>query len=612
MPVTALSYTRLRLLVGDSVTKKQIAGLLPFLGLDIESEQGDLVRVEYSPNRPDYSTDVGIALGLQGLIGRKTGPVALDVHDSDKYTISVKPAVSKIRPFVTGIVARRGRVDKHTIKQLVAMQEDLHMGVGRKRVKSSIGIHDMDNIAFPLLYTVAGRSHRFTPLHHDDDNNDDGDDDNNNDLHSDGNIPPTSQQTSLSVSEILSQTDVGRTYGSILGDATMVPVILDSEGRTVSLPPIINAALTTVTTKTRNLFVDVTGTSKKDSEDVLAVIATFLQSAGFRLESVCISGARNSTPHLAQRSMSIDASLVNEMLGTNLSTAEIISSLKRSRLGAVVTGRKSKHNKDHHAADTIICTIPPYRFDIFGPMDLVEEAALGHGIQNLKPVLSPSMTLGMASLGSVRLRSLARVMVGLGYTEALNSNLTSMRVLDPLHNTSLHQGLISTLDSKSSEHTILRNSVLACLLENLSRNIHEPYPQRLFEVGTVFSDTSTPGGYHGDAARDTQADNTQVREHTCLSAISAHAGAGFTETKAVLRSLLHAGLGVHVHTKTMIGDHPILEAGRSATIVTAHGTKIGLMGEISPAVRKAYRIRVPVVGFEIPLISELASEPHLL
>ena len=51
MPVVELSYTRLQKLVGK-VTKKQISDSLPFLGLDIESEDKDQVRIEYSPNRP--------------------------------------------------------------------------------------------------------------------------------------------------------------------------------------------------------------------------------------------------------------------------------------------------------------------------------------------------------------------------------------------------------------------------------------------------------------------------------------------------------------------------------------------------------------------------------
>ena len=61
MPVVELSYSRLQKLIGKFQKKKSLI-LLPFLGLDIESEDKDLVRIEYSPNRPDYSTDFGIAL----------------------------------------------------------------------------------------------------------------------------------------------------------------------------------------------------------------------------------------------------------------------------------------------------------------------------------------------------------------------------------------------------------------------------------------------------------------------------------------------------------------------------------------------------------------------
>ena len=67
---------------------------------------------------------------------------------------------------------------------------------------------------------------------------------------------------------------------------------MDSNEKTVSFPPIINAAITAVTTKTKNLFVEVTGINKDDAEDMLSVVATILQSAGFALEHIQISGAK--------------------------------------------------------------------------------------------------------------------------------------------------------------------------------------------------------------------------------------------------------------------------------------------------------------------------------
>ena len=539
MPVVELSYSRIRKLIGK-VSKKQISDSLPFLGLDIESEDKDLVRVEYSPNRPDYSTDFGIALGLQGLLGIKAGLIKLNVKKSNEYPISVKSDVSRIRPFVTGIVAKNGKINDKTIKQLMTMQEDLHFGIGRKRKKSSIGIHDLDEITFPLVYTTTNRNHKFIPLN---------------------------SEKELSISEILDTTDVGKDYGSLLGQSPQVPIILDAKQNTVSFPPIINASVTTVTTKTKNLFVEVTGLNKDDAEDMLSVVATILQSAGFTLESVKITGGKNFSPKLEYRKMTVDSSLINQILGLNLTSSQIVSSLKKSRLDASSKGTD------------IICTIPAYRFDIFGPMDLVEEVALGYGIQNLEPRISPSHTIGKINSISLKLKSLDQTMIGLGYLEALNSSLTSKRVLYDMTNRDSTK-LLSVLDSKSREHTILRDSILPGLLENLSRNIHESYPQRMFETGTVFA-TENP-----------------ISEKISFSGISAHKDANFTEIKSIIQSALNIGFGIKIETKTATDS--IFEEGYCASII-ANNIPIGIIGKIDSEIIENYKIRVPVVGFEISL-----------
>ena len=538
MPVVEISYSNLQKLIGKS-SKKQISESLPFLGLDIESEEGDLVRVEYSPNRPDYSTDFGIALGMQGLLGVKTGAIKLNVKKSS-YSIKVNPAVSKVRPFVTGIIAKGGKIDDKLIKQLMAMQEDLHFGIGRKRKKSSIGIHDLDQISFPLTYTTANRSHSFVPL---------------------------ASENTMSISQIIENTEVGKDYGSLLGNSPKVPIILDSNSDTVSFPPIINAAVTTVTPKTKNLFVEVTGINKNDAEDMLAIVATILQSAGFSLYGVKISGAGNSSPKLESRKITISPSLINETLGLSLNTSKIISSLKKSRLDAV-SKRKN-----------IVCTVPAYRFDIFGPMDLVEEVALGYGIQNLEPVLSPSQTIGQTNPISDKIKSLSLTMVGLGYLEALNSSLTSKRILYEMTNRESKK-IISVLDSKSQEHTILRDSILPGLVENISRNIHAAYPQKLFETGTVFSD------------------GNPIDEKISFAGISAHQDANFTEIKSILQSALHTALNLEIETKTLAD--PIFENGRSAAVLV-NGKKVGIIGEINSQTIENYKIRVPAVGFEVHL-----------
>ncbi|KAG2472673.1 MAG: Phenylalanyl-tRNA synthetase beta chain [Nitrosopumilales archaeon] len=539
MPVVELELPRLQKLVGKT-NRKKIIDTLPFVGLDIESQKNDIIRVEYSPNRPDYSTDFGIALGLQGLLGTKTGIQKLKIKKIEGYQIKVDSSVSKVRPFVTGIVARNGKIDEKVLRQLIVMQEDLHNGIGRRRKKSSIGIHDLDTISFPLTYTTTSRNHKFIPLN-------------------------SSQENSIS--EILENTEVGQDYGYILGNSPKVPIIIDSLGNTVSFPPIINSSMTIVTTKTKNLLVEVTGLDKNDVEDMLSVVATVLQSAGFELCSVKISGAKNSNPKFNQRKILINTNFVNAMLGLNISPGKIISALKKCRLEA------TSKNKN------IICTVPRYRFDIFGPMDLVEEVALGYGIENLKPNLSASKTLGQKNQKSNDLNSMCQIMVGLGYMEALNSSLTSKRILYDLTNRD-SSNIISVMNSKSQEHTILQDFILAGLLNNLSSNIHEPYPQKLFEIGTIFSKRNP------------------IDEEIHLACVNSHKDANFSEIKSILQSALKTGFNIVCNTKT--STHPTFSKGRAAEIIVA-GKSYGIIGEIDSKVRGNFKIREPVVGFELKL-----------
>jgi phenylalanyl-tRNA synthetase beta chain len=152
--------------------------------------------------------------------------------------------------------------------------------------------------------------------------------------------------------------------------------------------------------------------------------------------------------------------------------------------------------------------------------------------------------------------------------EALNSSLTSKRILYDMTNRKPSK-VISVLDSKSQEHTILRDSVLPGLLENLSKNIHSQYPQKLFETGTVFSQ------------------NNPIDEKTSFAAVCAHQDAA-----------LKTGFNLNIETKTVF--HESFEKGRTASILV-EGKSIGFMGEINSKTIENYKIRVPVVGFEINL-----------
>ena len=542
MPVVELNLNRIKKLVSGNVTKKKIIDVLPFLGLDIESQDGDEIRIEYSPNRPDYSTDFGIALGLQGLLAVKKGVQKVNIKKTGKYEINVDSSVNKIRPFVTGIVAKNGTIDDQTIKQLMNMQEDLHFGIGRKRKKSSIGLHDLDKILLPLTYTTTTRDKSFIPLN---------------------------ETKEKSISDILSETDVGQNYGWVLGDSKNVPIIIDSEGNTVSFPPIINAALTTVTTKTKNILVEVTSIEKDAAEDMLSVVSSILQMAGFQISELKISGGKNSTPKLNERNIIYDPKLTSEILGIEMSPSNMVTCLKKCRLDAIIKGKK------------ITCVIPRYRFDIFGPMDLVEEIALGYGIENLEPKLSPSTTIGQKDNVTIKTSVITKTAVGLGLLEVVNSSLTSKKNLYELTKRDSSQ-MISVLDSKSQEHTILRDSLLSGLLENLSKNIHETYPQKLFETGVIF----TKGKPIGESIN--------------LAVVMAHKDTNFSEIKAILQSILRTQFKIECKTKSSSESQELFVKGKYADVYV-NEKKIGKIGEISNEILDNFRIRTSVVGFEINL-----------
>ena len=542
MPVIELNLNRIKKIISGNVTKKRIVDTLPFLGLDIESQDGDKIRIEYSPNRPDYSTDFGIALGLEGLLGIKKGIQKTNIKKQGKFEIKVDPSVSKIRPFVTGVIARNGTIDDETIKQLMNMQEDLHFGIGRKRKKSSIGLHDLDRISFPLNYTTSTRGHSFVPLN---------------------------SESKHTIDQILSETEVGKNYGWILGDSKNVPIIVDSEGTTISFPPIINASVTAVTTKTKNVLVEVTSLDKDAAEDMLSVVVAILQMAGFEIIQLTISGGKNSTPRLNSRKIQYDTRLTEQILGLNISPSTMTSSLKKCRLDAIQKGTK------------IQCTIPRYRFDIFGPMDIVEEIALGYGIDNLTPKLSPSQKLGEKSLMTKKLEIVSKITVGFGFTEALNSSLTSKKILFDFLNRDSSQ-MISVIDSKSQEHTILRDTILPGLIENLSKNIHESYPQKLFEVGTVFSKAKP------------------IHEAINLAGVIAYKESNYSEMKSILQSILKTGFKIDSKTKTPKDNVTTFANGRHSDIFVGEKS-VGTIGEINSDVLDNFKIRTSVVGFEIKL-----------
>ncbi|MGI0019949.1 MAG: phenylalanine--tRNA ligase subunit beta [Nitrososphaera sp.] len=537
MPVVNVSIDRLKRFLPGVKLEKALE-MLPFVGLDIEGDDGKVVRVEYNPNRPDFSSDYGIARALQGLTGIKLGMPAFKVSKSSA-AIKVDRSVKKVRPHVVALVAKNGKLDDETIKQIIAMQEDLHNGISRRRKKASIGIHNFDAIKFPVRYSTVKGDFAFVPL---------------------------GGSAGQTVNQILQDTETGRAYGHLL--AGKYPIIIDSAGTVLSFPPIINGDATKVDAKCKNLFVEVTAIDIKAAKDALAVIAITLHDAGFEIQTVAIDdGKKVVTPDVRPEQMRVDIDYVNSILGLALTPKQMVECLRKSRLDA-------RANKN-----SITCTVPRYRVDITHPIDIAEEVAIGYGIYNMQPAFPPAVTAGQRSIQSAYFDAVRQAMSGLGMLEVFNSSLASRQALYGLAGRQ-PLDILAVDGTKSAEHEVLRDSLIPQLLQSLSRNVHEEYPQKLFEIGKVFGKT-----------------DGKIGESWKAAAVIAHGEAGYTEGKSALQALL-AAFGLSVSTRA--SSDPLFIKGRYA-IITAGGKEVGAIGEITPLAIDNFRLRVPVAAFEVDL-----------
>ncbi|MEM4297976.1 MAG: phenylalanine--tRNA ligase subunit beta, partial [Nitrososphaerota archaeon] len=154
MPVVTIQLSRLMKMLKGPITLDGIVEAIPYLGLDIEDLGNDFIKVEYNPNRPDYSTDYGIARALNGLLGFELGCPELELKESG-IEVFVDESVAKVRPYILCLVAKGLSLDDESIRQIITMQEDIHNGIGRRRRKVSIGIHNLDVIKPPIRYTAS-------------------------------------------------------------------------------------------------------------------------------------------------------------------------------------------------------------------------------------------------------------------------------------------------------------------------------------------------------------------------------------------------------------------------------------------------------------------------
>jgi phenylalanyl-tRNA synthetase beta chain len=518
------------------------------LGIHLEGEDESVLRLEYDPNRPDFSSDYGIARAVKGKLGIELGSPRHKLRPT-KIQVIVDTSVQNIRPYIACVVARGLSLDDESIRQIISMQEDLHAGLGRKRKKFAIGLHNLDVLVPPIYYTVAESDFAFIPL---------------------GFSSP------MTIEHLLKATEVGRKYGGLV-KGHQYPILKDSNDTVLSIPPIINGTATEVKSGVGNLFVDVTGTERRLVEDALAIISEALADAGGDLEKVSVkqNDETMTTPNLNPRKVKLKIEEVKNLLGINLSASKIVDSLRKVRFDA------------SQKKQSITVEIPRYRVDILHAVDLIEEVAYGYGFENLTPDFSFRYSKGREDELAKGLRSVRRLLVGLGFQEITNYSLSSR---DLLYKNLLREdkNALKVESSKTQLYEFLRDTLVAGMLDVMSKNIHQEYPQKLFEIGYCFQKDDSS--------------ETGVREELLLCCAIAAERAAFSDIRSVLDTFLLRLKNIRpkyiAHTNSYIAE------GRCAASMVGE-IMIGYVGEIKPEVLVNFGIRMPVSIFEIKIESLL-------
>ncbi|MBI5332462.1 MAG: phenylalanine--tRNA ligase subunit beta [Candidatus Aenigmarchaeota archaeon] len=543
MPTIEVSLKTFGKLAGKTMTEKD----LEIVKGEIEAVDKNRAKIEIGDtNRPDLWSVEGIVRAIKAYNGKKPGQ--LRVKNSGKKII-VDKKLAEIRPFIAGFIAKFVQVDEDLLLDLIQLQDKLAENYGKKRKKISVGIYNHDRIKFPVHYKAVDPSQaQFIPLEF---------------------------EKPVTLKEVLEEHPKGKEYGYILHDHKLFPLFIDSKEEVLSFPPIINSNyIGKVEPGSQNLFIEVTGTDHKAVLLATNIFALALQDRGAKIESVVSSypwktkyGTNVSAPYIFNEKISFDRSRIKDALGIELNDKEIKSLMEKMLYGAKITGSK------------IIAAIPDYRNDVMHLNDVIEDIAIAYGYENFTDMDITSSTTGSLKERTLFSEKLRRIMIGAGFQELLSNILTSKKILC---NQMMYDEDIIEIDNAMSEnYSAVRNWLIPIMLQALQRNMHNEYPQKIFEFGEC-------------VVRNEQSNDYTKTVNRIGGAIS-DINIGYEQISSIVDALF-SSLEISYELQPM--DHNSFIKGRCAKIII-DSKFAGIAGEIHPQVLNNFGIEKAVVVFEL-------------
>ncbi|MBI4215019.1 phenylalanine--tRNA ligase subunit beta [archaeon] len=550
MPTIELNKELLLKHTGKLISDRQLAERIPMIGTFLEGITKENVKVEVFVNRPDMLSEEGFGRALSAFLGVNAGLREYRAA-SGGYECVVDPSVKDTdRPLTALAVLRGMSFDEAKILSAMQLQDKLAVTHGRKRKKAGIGVYDLSAVKWPVTYKALPRSILFTPM---------------------------GENRKMTVEEALSKTQKGREYSPLVAGFKKLPGFVDASGKVLAILPVTQDESTKVTERTRDVMIEVSGNDWNSITKMLNILCANWSENGAKIYSVTVkragAGKTTVTPELKPEKHKLDPSYCNRLLGLQLTAAEVKKLLARM-------GHKA-HKAD--GSGVLNVTVPCYRTDILHQMDLVEEVAIAYGYENFEPVPLETHGSGSKSKSTVAEETLAEICAGIGFQEVITLHLSNRKTLVEKMLLAGEKMLraeeppVSTLNSVNTEYDVCRNALLPTLLKALSENKHNEYPQKLFEIGAVFSKRNG------------------IVEDQRLALLFSHKTACFSEAKAYAEAIVRA-LGLEPSVRA--ANHPSFVPGRCAKLVAA-GKEIGTIGEIHPQVLNNFEVDMPASGMEI-------------
>ncbi|MBN1923497.1 MAG: phenylalanine--tRNA ligase subunit beta [Nanoarchaeota archaeon] len=541
MPTIEVSFKDFQSLVGKKLPRnhEKLWDLLLYIKSEVEELHGDDFKIELADtNRPDLWCVEGLARALKGAL-KLEKKIPIYKTNTSRLVLKADKSVNKARPFIAAAVVKDLKFDENIIKQLIQLQLKLDTTYGRNRKKSAIGIYDFDKIVFPVTYkTIKPDGISFIPL---------------------------GFEKRMTPEDILKEHPKGLEFGKIIQDFKKYPILVDADNKVLSMPPIINSNdVGKVTEETRNVFIEVTGTNMSTVLGALNIVTSALADRKGKVFNVKIDYGRKklNTPVFKSKLIYVNTNSIKNRLGLDLPKKEITSLLERARFNI------KSYNKDF-----ITVEVPFYRTDVMHEFDIIEDIGIMYGYENIKSENIEISTKGEL-LESTHYKNKIRDLVcGMCYQELLNYTRVDKEIL-------FNQNCIEIANPIGTRMNCLRNELLPVNLLFLSRNTHNEYPQRVYEVGKVFIK-----------------EKNEVVEEDRLCILSCHSDADFTEMKQAVEWLLN-NLKIKHDIKEF--EHEAFIKGRCAGI-SFKNKIIGWFGEVHPSALVRFGLENPACALELKI-----------